>query len=349
MNVEDYFEEKKQKNNKSFAFLIERCSRSEENPYSIKLCNLDFNRTSVVVLAGTAREAQMLRATNGLLKKLDNFIFNGLRVDKKEMQVCAAVCHFGKYFNPDLARRLLYLFYKDYQSYEGQMHNFEQTEAAEYIVPNYVVDLYKQLILPRLCDEKQNLLPFDIALQQMKKLVVIVYCHGAYTWMKLEEQINLFLMNGKYSNRQKKRLLKSITVLAYSPDCPLGYSQTQFISLASASDLTVHHGNGFIRYMHRGPFVTDFGLAYLPEKYGNVFYCAQYSKNGVEGNPRVLVGIDPSEWFSMLHQPKDETEKTCISEHGFLGFKKHPEASRAALKLQKIGAFILISALENAC
>ena len=347
MKVEDYFARKKQKTEKSFAFLIERCPRSEENPYSIKLCKPDLNRATVVLLSGTVSERNALRLSNGFLKKIDDFVFNICSFEKKDVQVCTAVCHFGKYLNPDMARRLLYLYYKDYPTYEGQMRNFEQAEIAEYAVPNYVADLYEQLIMPRLCDKKQNLLPYDIALQRMSKLVVITYCHGAYTWMKLEEQINLLLTGKNYTNHQKRRLLESITVVAYSPDCPLGYSNAQFISFASASDLSIRHGNGFVRYVHRNMFVDDFGMSFLPKKFGNAFYCAKYSKEGVEGNPIVFRRVNPKAWYENMHQPDAKIKEERIFEHDFLGFFPYPNMSNAASKMQQIAMFVLIGAIEN--
>lgn len=306
-----------------------------------------MNQTTVVVLAGTANDAGKLRLINGLLKKVDDFVFNICSFEKEEVQVCAAVCHFGKYFNPDMASKLLYLYYKDYRAYEEQMCNFGQTEATEYAIPNYVVDLFEELIVPRLCDDKQNLLPFDTALQRMRKLVVVAYCHGAYTWMKIEEKLNMLLTRSEYSEKQKRCLLKSITVVAYSPDCPLGYSDTQFISFASASDLSLQHGNGFTRYVHRNIFVEDFGLSYLSGKWGKAFYCAKYSKEGVEGNPIVFRHIDPKIWYENLHKENVEQKKSYISEHDFLGFSPYPNMSYAAFKMQRMAVFVLLSAIQN--
>ena len=250
MKVEDYFELKKQETDQSFAFLIEKCEHSQECPYGIKLCELDFNKTTIVFLPGTA-------------------------------------------------------------------------------------------------DEKNKLLPFNEALKRMQKLVVITYCHGAYTWMKMEEHLPLLFMKGVYSRRQKKRLLKSITVLAYSPDCPLGYSQTKFISFSSASDLSIQHGNGFVRYVHRNMFVKDFGLSYLSGKLGRAFYCAQYSKNGVEGNPRVLRAVDPQVWYENLHHQSAKARKSYISEHDFLGFCPYPNMSKAAFKMQRIAMCVLEGVIGN--
>ena len=349
MKVEDYFEKKKSETDKSFAFLVERCSHSEESPYGIKLCEkIDMDKPLVVVLPGTANDADMLHATNGLLKKVDEFVFNNLAFDRKDVQLCAAVCYYGKYFKPDTARRLLYLFYKDYQIYSAQMRNFDQPEIVEYAVPNYAVDLYDLLIWPRICDSCNRLLPFKEALRRMQKLIVVSYCHGAYSWMKIEEQLSLQWSGNEYSASQKRRLLKSITILAYSPDCPLGVSDAQFISLASASDLSIQHGNNFIRYVHRGLFVEDFGLSYWPRLSGSAFYCAQFSNNGIEGNARVLTAIDPTEWYENLYQGKKEEKNLCLSEHDFLGFIPYPNMSRAALKLQQIGKQILETSLKNA-
>lgn len=347
MKIEDYFERKKQKTEKSFAFLMERCLRSEENPYSIRLCKPDLNKATVVLLGGTVDERNALRLSNGFLKKIDDFVFNTSQFEQKDVQVCMAVCSFGKYFNPDMARKLLYLYHKDHRAYETQMQNFDKLEVLEYAVPNYVVDLFEQLIVPRICDEKHNLLPFDEALQRMKKLVVITFCHGAYTWMKIEEQINFLLTGNEYSNRQKKRLLKSITIVAYSPDCPLGYSKAQFISFSSASDLSIQHGNGFIRYVHRNMFVEDFGLSYVSGKWGKAFYCAQYSKEGVEGNPRVFRRVDPKVWYENRHQQNVEVKEARIYEHDFLGFFPYPNMSYAAFKMQRIAKIVLLGAIEN--
>lgn len=349
MKVEDYFEKKKSETDKSFAFLIERCSHYEEAPYGIKLCDkIDMSKPTVVFLPGTTGEKSALRLCNGLLKRVDDFVYNNLHLNRAEVQVCAAVCHYGKYFNPDMARRLLYLFYKDYQTYSAQMRNFDQPEIVEYAVPNYAANLYDLLIWPRVCDSCNKLLPFKEALRRMQKLIVVSYCHGAYTWMKIEEQLSLQLSGKEYSSRQKKRLLKSITVLAYSPDCPLGVSDAQLISLASASDLSLQHGNNFIRYVHRGIFVEDFGLSYWPRLSGSAFYCAQFSNNGIEGNARVLTAVDPTEWYENLYQDKREEKKLYLSEHDFLGFIPYPNMSKAALKLQQIGRQILEEALKNA-
>ena len=347
MKVEDYFELKKQETDQSFAFLIEKCEHSQECPYGIKLCELDFNKTTIVFLPGTADEKNVLRLSNGLLKKIDDFVFNICHFEPKDVQVCSAVCHLGKYFNPKMARRLLYLYYKDYGSYSHLMQNFSQVEVCEYAIPRYADNLYEQLIFPRLFDEKNKLLPFNEALKRMQKLVVITYCHGAYTWMKMEEHLPLLFMKGVYSRRQKKRLLKSITVLAYSPDCPLGYSQTKFISFSSASDLSIQHGNGFVRYVHRNMFVKDFGLSYLSGKLGRAFYCAQYSKNGVEGNPRVLRAVDPQVWYENLHHQSAKARKSYISEHDFLGFCPYPNMSKAAFKMQRIAMCVLEGVIGN--
>ena len=348
MKIEDYFEQKKQETNKCFAFFVKKVPHSEECPYGIDICSdFDPDKPLVLLLAGTSDKRDVLRACNSLLKKTENFIFGSIPSAKKNLLLCAAVCHFGKYFNPDMARRLLYLYHKDYPSYMAQFKNFDEEEQVEYAFPEYVSEIYAKILLPRICDRAHNLLPFDIALRRLRKLTVIAYCHGAYTWMKIEEQLNLLLMGDEYSNRQKKRLLKSITVLASSPDCPLGYSKTQFISVASASDLSIQHGNGFIRYVHRNIFVEDFGLSYWGGSWGKVFYCAQYAKGGVEGNPRVLKRVDPQVWYENLHQQNSEQKKSYIYEHDFLGFSPYPNMSNASLKLQRIAMSILMNAIEN--
>ena len=275
---------------------------------------------------------------------MDNFVFQ--KFDKNAVRVCAAVCRYGKFFDPDTARQLLYLFYKDYKTYEKRLDNFVEQEQQEYILPNYVQNIFELVLAPRFFET--DFLPFETVLKRVQKLVVLTYCHGAYSWMKLEHCLQRWLKKSPYSAAQKQRLLKSITVLAYSPDCPLGVSKAQFVSLASASDLSLKHGNGFIRYVHRALFVEDFGLSYLSYRRGNIFYCAQYSKCGVEGNPRVFKAVDPTEWFENVHRKKDKSETPILAEHDFLGFVPYPNMSKAALKLQKIGVRILLNALEDA-
>ena len=350
MNTQDYFEKKKQETTKSFAFFIERVAHGPNTPYGIDFAKKHcLEDVTIVVLPGTTSGKNALKEHNGLLKRVDDFVFQSHSFSKQNVHVCCAVCHYGNAFDSDVARKLLHLYYTENKTYQQYMEVMEEQSRQEYIMPQYVTDIFNEIFYPRLFDENNQFLPFTKALNRIRKLIFVTFCHGAYTMIKLEESLSKQLSTSPYSPSQIENLLKSLVVLAYSPDCPLGLSQMQFISFASAADLTIKHDNGFIDYVHRGLFVEDFGLCYLPKKYGNVFYCAQYSQNGVEGNPRVLQRIDPEEWYENLHKDSAEEQKDLhISEHGFLGFIPHAKMSNAAIKMQQIGCRILKNAILNA-
>ena len=116
MKIEDYFEQKKQETNKSFAFFVKKVPHSEECPYGIDICSdFDPDKPLVLLLAGTSDKRDVLRACNSLLKKTENFIFGSIPSAKKNLLLCAAVCHFGKYFNPDIQAA-----YKQVEKIAGQ-------------------------------------------------------------------------------------------------------------------------------------------------------------------------------------------------------------------------------------
>lgn len=348
MKVEDFYEKKKQEATKSFAFLIEKCEHSQNNPYGIKLCeDVLLDKPVVVLLPGTVSERENLKACNGLLKKIDSFVFEQCHFARGQVRVCAAVCHLGSFCNPNLCRELDYNFYNDPQTYHEMRASFSQQKFLAHAHPDYVNDIYR-LVLKNCLYENGTLLPFKVAIRRLRKVIFVAYCHGAFTAMCLHDLMKVDTWGDMYTESQRKKMLKSIAVLAYSPDCQLGKSCFNFISLASASDLNTKHGLGFVEYVHQNFLVMDFGLCYLPEKCGNIFYCAKYSKNGVEGNPLNLRAVSGEDFFSNLAKREENAEKDVITEHMFLGFTPYKNMSKAALKLQKIGNIILKNAIKNA-
>ena len=343
MNVEDFYNVRKKESQKSFAFFIKRCAHQGNN-HGIEICN-DFQKVQVVVVGGTTLKGRLLRDNNGLLKKVDDFVFKKCLFKPQDVQVCCAVCSFGKFFDADVSRRLLMLSYQDYPTFEENLEDFSEEAQAEYLMPNYVLEIFNTLFRPRLFDAQGCFLPFNEVYDLFRKLIFVVFCHGAYTMLKLEEKLKSVLEQSSYSAKQRKRLLSNIVVVAYSPDCPLGVSQFEFISLASASDLQTKHANGFVDYVHRGFFVQDCGLCYLPKSKGNVFYCAKYSKFGVEGNALIVRSVDPNVWFEERGKEEPKEENRCLGEHGFLGFEAFPNMSQAALSLQRVGRTILRRAI----
>ena len=148
-----------------------------------------------------------------------------------------------------------------------------------------------------------------------------------------------------YKKSEQEKIIKQLLVMSYAPDCPLGISQAQTITFSSAMDYETNHGSALKDYLQR----YDFGIAYFPDKMGNVFYCTQIDKRGIEGNPPpVYRAIDPTEWFDGMHKDKsDDTD--YLGEHEFPGFRKYDNMSNAALQMRTYMRRIFKNALVHSC
>lgn len=343
MNIEDYVGLcRKQRKEKSFAFLAERCETSEDAPYRIRVAKeISPQETMVLVLTGTGGT---LRGYNGMLKMADNFINNNHELSGKGVRVCVAVCDFGKYHHDKIARRGMYYsnFGNDY--FETLKNSVDEEKREEMFNPAYIHDIFDAAILPRISkDEGKTRLNQVEALQNIRRLNIVAHCHSGYTTMVLEKLMNDKTAELGYSEQEQKQLKSQLLALCYNPDCPRGYSDLYMVSVESSQDRHNEYNNYIKELLLMSP--EDFGVCYLTKKWGRTLMCAQVDKAGVEGNPkRVYKLVDPEEWFRNIGN--DNLPKT-LGEHDFMGFEPVSNMSKGALQLQVFANNILKNALNN--
>lgn len=320
---------KTSRNDKSLACLAERGIKTEDNPFGFDMAK-PLHADDVVVLSLTG-EGKGLRNYNAHLKRVDEYVEELSLELGDAVRSVVAVVDYGKYHSPRMARDLLAKQFHSPKDYQCELQSLPLVSQQEYMCPQYVKDIFNAVFLDRISsDNGTKRLEAVKAAQNIRKVIVMTHCHGGYVALKLEEELKKKMTELGYDKKEQKNILKQLLVLSYAPDCPLGISAVQTISFSSANDYNTNHSKkikDFLQYY-------DFGIAYFPDKLGNVFYCTQIDKRGIEGNPPpVYQCIDPDEWFNGMY--KDTSEDTSyLDEHEFMGFRKFDNMSKGALQMR---------------
>ena len=334
---------------KSSAMLIERCEKSEEHPYGIKLAApISTDEIAVVALPGTVSRKENLKACNGILKRLTNFIENNQKLKGIKVRPVIAVCDFGDYFDKEHAKKLMLLEQNNPKKALELIKALPMAERQEYLTPNYVKDIYKLVLQDRLVSDKSRIrMPQAQALRNIRRTIFVPYCWGGYTALKLEHYMQDEMLALHYSKEEREYIQSQMLIVAQSPSCPIGISKSRMVSFSSASDLLTKHNNYAKEYLNMNPFgCPDFGSLWLDSKDGNIFYCTQFNKIGVEGNPKQYRLIKIDDWDDLMKS--SENKKKSLGEHDFLGFEPTDEMSKAAKKIQHFSNNIIINGIKHA-
>ncbi len=331
--LEEYMNNfKTSRNGKSLACLAERGEKTEDNPFGFDLAKpLSADDVVVLSLAGEGPAGTNFINYNGHLKRVNEYV-EELSLELHEpVRSVVAVVDYGKYHAPWKARALLRKQFSKPRDYQKELQSMPRAYQKEYMRPRYVTDIFNAVFLDRISsDNGTKRIDAMKAAQNLRKVIVSTHCHGGYVAFKLEEELKKKMTELGYDKSEQKDILKQLLVLSYAPDCPLGVSDTQTISFSSANDSNTDHSKKIKNYLQH----YDFGIVYLPDKLGNVFYCTQIDKRGIEGNPPpVYVRVDPDEWFDRrLEDRIDDT--SYLGEHEFMGFRQYDNMSRGALQMR---------------
>lgn len=350
MNPEISFENAiKNANGKSSAILIERCEKSAEHPYGIKVVeNVLPDEILVVGLPGTVSRKQNLKACNGIIKRITNFVNNEPRLKNIKVRPVMAVCDFGDYFYKETAKEIMLLEQNNRDEAYRKLGRMSGKEQEEMTMPTYVKDIYNLVLKNRLSDASGTIrLPEAKALRNISRTIFVPYCWGSYTALKLEQYMQHKMEVLQYKPAEREHIQSQMVALNYSPSCPIGISKSRFISISSATDLTTKHNNYakeyLNMYMHGCP---DFGYLWWDSKKGNIFYCTQFNKNGVEGNEVQYKLVKINSWEDLMRREDDKTPR--LGEHDFIGFEPTDLMSNAAKKLQYYANNILVNSIKHA-
>ncbi|MBP5534511.1 MAG: hypothetical protein J6Y03_03290 [Alphaproteobacteria bacterium] len=146
----------------------------------------------------------------------------------------------------------------------------------ETLKPNYIDELFNNVFLSRICDENGKKLPIEEACKRVRNVTVCAHCHGAYTFLKIEEKMQQKMMEVGYSNEERAKIQSQLLCVALSPDAPLGVSKSTMISFISSFDIRligIYNYNNFKEEIKEMTRVRKEKIepSYFPGKKGEFF------------------------------------------------------------------------------
>jgi acylphosphatase len=155
--------------------------------------------------------------------------------------------------------------------------------------PRYIKKIFDTAFLPRISDTDGKRISTEEAMQNIRKLNIVAHCHGAYTFLKLEEMMTAKMKELGYTKQEQQQIQKQLLCVAHAPYCPLGISKSTLISFCSAQDDEVSHHNNFQTEIVNLNKQGEMTLSYFPERQGNVFICSSLGDGVEEHN---FIGYD---------------------------------------------------------
>lgn len=260
--------------------VCQRVEKNEDNPYGFKnVDNIAEDETAILFFGGNATSTA--RSANGYLSSLDKLLQH--HKIEENVALYAAIYDFGEMddravaFNDNLARTKLMQDYHHSVKLNKQLND-------DTLHPRYVDELFDKVLLHRISDKKGKRLSANEACAKIRKLTIVAHCHGAYTFLKLEEKMQAKMKELGYTDEERFKIQHEMLCVAHAPYAPLGVSKSTMISFASAEDLEVKHYNNFeteIRAMSKNNEVM---LSYFPDKQGELFLTPSMGKDVDEHN-----------------------------------------------------------------
>ena len=358
MSIKEYIEKMKaERGDTSFAFLAERCETSTENPYRIRPASpLKPDEIAVIVLCGAGDNGHdHIREYNGYLKQVDEFVKSSPKLANKKTRVLVAICNFGKYHNPKLARHLQILESWSPDDFRKETAKLKANEREEILNPAYIRDIFNLTVLPRITTKDGLRRGLTRSLGHIRRNTFVTHCHGGYVALCLEKMLDKSMTKLGFDINEKEQIISQFASLNYSPNCPKMAAKSPFISVQSASDYNIQDKSFFDEWLlMKG---KDFGVCYLPQKRGNSLICAKIDKSGIEGNPpKVWIAKEIGEFLderalAIAESQKDDwrepEDEKIADEHSFLGFTPKNNMSKGALTMQTFANNILENTILN--
>ena len=258
----------------------ERIAKTQEHPHGFRIIEeIPPDEPSVLFLTGGITETD--KEANGYLKFVDKLLTShGIHA-----KLYASVYEFNDVssFDKDLAYKVLM---------KEHHHKVDLPEkiSKETQNPHYIETLFNKAFLNRISDGQGKRLPLLQALQKMRQMTVIAHCHGAYTFLKIEDMMQKKMEQLGYTKEERSQIQKELLCVAHAPYAPLGVSKSTMISFASAQDRTIKHYNQFEYEVRRMAKEKHLPLCYLPKERGEVFLTPSMGKK--ERVEHMFVGYD---------------------------------------------------------
>lgn len=279
---------------KSHVIIGQRIEKTPENPHGFRhVDNVPYDKPAVLFFGGTGSDDD--RAANGYLSKIEK-ILDAEKYNIKDPVGLYGIIHdFGRHYpkfeiDADAARHLLFADHNvpteaNYKKKDAKYQNrWDKGLSEDTLNPKYIDELFNKAFLYRICDEKGNKLPVEEASKRIRNLTVCAHCHGAYTFLKIEEKIQKKMKEIGYSNEECAKIQKQLLCVACAPDVPLGISKSTMISFVSADDCKLSFDNNFSKIARENK--DKIYASYLPGKKGEFFITGKIYTPFDDGEPK---------------------------------------------------------------
>ena len=272
----------------SRSFIGQRVEKTGDNPYGFKnIDSITADETAILFLGGNATNSD--KRANGYLSSLEKLLET--HNIKENVSLYAAIYDFGEMddravaFNDNLARTKL--MQDHHRSVKLKKQPNEDT-----LHPRYVEDLFNKVFLERISDKNGKRLSTEDACAKIRKLTIVAHCHGAYTFLKLEEKMREKMQELGYSSQEQAKIQREVLCVAHAPYAPLGVSKATMISFVSAQDDEISHYNNFEKEIRRMSKNSEVTLSYFSGKQGEMFLTPSM---GAEVEQHNFLGYDTTQ------------------------------------------------------
>lgn len=249
----------------------QRVKKDSESPFGWKKpAVFDAEETCVLFLGGDGTVSA--KGANGYLKSTEELLIRrGMGGIRDKIGLYSIVYDFGSFedrgyiFDRNDARTMLM------QKYHRSVKPKNEHISPDTVNPRYIKQIFDRIFLPRLTDEKGERLAFPEARRRIRRLNIIAHCHGAYTFLKLEEMMQKKMKDLGYGKTESAAIQKQLLCTAIAPYCPLGVSKSTMISFCSAKDDEVSHHNHFQREVRKLAEENKLKLSYFSQEKGEFF------------------------------------------------------------------------------
>ena len=253
---------------RSTFMLGKRVEKTSKNPFGFMwVREIPVDEPSVLFLGGNG--TINVKSANGYMNDVEGLLKN--KNIKEDIGIYCVIYNFGdethdpKYaFHDDLARNI-YMYQNGRRRAKTRKIPNEEDKN-----PHYIELLFKNVFLPRLSHDGHKI-SVEQAIKNIRNINIVAHCHGGYTFLKLEEEMQKKMAELGYTKEEMSAIQKQLLCVGFAPFCPLGISKSTFISFATAKDTESRYYNYFDSVGRKIILEEKPEISFFPEKQGNVF------------------------------------------------------------------------------
>lgn len=199
--------------------------------------------------------------------------------------------------------------YSAYKSYVETNRNSERAkifQIAQSLVKRsfsitneteYFRDLYNQIILPRIVAADGTRFSTDVAIENMRRVMLFTHCHGAAIVRAFQEFMRTDMEKYGYDRKEIAQIMHQLLVIQHAPLAPLTRDMFNTVSFMSADDpyTDVNYKNNFAEYVANNP--ADMEPSYFKD--GNFFAAPTFTTRNMTFEHQI-VGLVPNEEQEIL-------------------------------------------------